>query len=458
MGRCTVGYEGIDIGRETIMMSKKGSLKVITMATVVVLVNCLLCPLLSLAQQARPVFDVITINAAITPPVAQYTLAGIAAAEKSGAAGLIILLDTPGGLDTSMREMAKGILNAKVPVIVFVYPPGARAASAGVIITAAAHIAVMAPGTNIGAAHPVAIGIGGAMDKTMAQKVENDAAAYVRAIAEQRGRNADWLEKAVRKSASITAEDALRHRVIDFVAEDVPKLLAMIDKEEIMLSGGKSPVRIKSRDAILNEKVMSLRQEILTAISNPNVAYILMLLGLAGLYFEFTSPGALLPGIIGGISLLLAFFSLQTLPVNYAGVLLILFAVILFIAEIKVISHGVLSVGGIVALVLGSMLLFDSSEPAMRLSWGVLLASVATISSFFIVVAVMVVKAQKRRQYFGEEAMVGEVGEAVTDVHATGTAFIKGEYWRAYSDQLIVKGKRVSVVSVEGMILKVTAK
>ena len=458
MGRCTVGYEGIDIGRETIMMSKKGSLKVITMATVVVLVNCLLCPLLSLAQQARPVFDVITINAAITPPVAQYTLAGIAAAEKSGAAGLIILLDTPGGLDTSMREMAKGILNAKVPVIVFVYPPGARAASAGVIITAAAHIAVMAPGTNIGAAHPVAIGIGVAMDKTMVLKVENDAAAYVRAIAEQRRRNANWLEKAVRKSASITAEDALRHRVIDFVAEDVPKLLAMIDKKEVMLSGGKSPVLIKTRDAILNEKVMSLRQEILTAISNPNVAYILMLLGLAGLYFEFTSPGALLPGIIGGISLLLAFFSLQTLPVNYAGVLLILFAVILFIAEIKVISHGVLSVGGIVALVLGSMLLFDSSEPAMRLSWGVLLASVATISSFFIVVAVMVVKAQKRRQYFGEEAMVGEVGEAVTDVHATGTAFIKGEYWRAYSDQLIVKGKRVSVVSVEGMILKVTAK
>lgn len=440
------------------MKSKMGPLKITTMAAIVVMAAALLCPLLSLAQQARPVFDVITINAAITPPVAQYSLAGIAAAEKSGAAGLIILLDTPGGLDTSMREMAKGILNAKVPVIVFVYPPGARAASAGVIITAAAHIAVMAPGTNIGAAHPVAIGIGGAMDKTMVQKVENDAAAYVRAIAEQRGRNADWLEKAVRKSASITAEDALRHRVIDFVAEDVPKLLAMIDKKEVMLSGGKSPVLIKTRDAILNEKVMSLRQEILTAISNPNVAYILMLLGLAGLYFEFTSPGALLPGIIGGISLLLAFFSLQTLPVNYAGVLLILFAVTLFIAEIKVISHGVLSVGGIVALVLGSMLLFDSPEPALRLSWGVLLASVATISSFFIVVTIMVVKAQKRRQYFGEEAILGEAGEAVTDVHATGTVFVKGEYWQAYSDQLIIKGKRVSVVSVEGMTLKVAAK
>lgn len=438
------------------MKTKISALKINILA--VAIMACLLCPLSSSAQKERPVFDVMTVNSAITPPVAQYILAGIEAAEKSAAAGFIILLDTPGGLDTSMREIAKGILNAKVPVLVFVYPPGARAASAGVIITAAAHIAAMAPGTNIGAAHPVAIGMGGEMDKTMALKVENDAAAYVRGIAEQRGRNADWLEKAVRKSASITAEDALRHKVIDFVAVDVPTLLVMASGKKVMLSGSKSTIAIKTRNAVLNETKMSLRQEILTTISNPNIAYILMLLGLAGLYFEFTSPGALLPGIIGGISLLLAFFSMQTLPVNYTGVLLILFAVTLFIAEIKVISHGMLTIGGIVSLVLGSMMLFNSPEPALRISWEVLITSVATISLFFIAVIALVVKAQKQRQYFGEGAIVGEEGEAVTEVHEAGKVFIRGEYWQAYSDQEITKGKRIKVVGVEGTKLKVIAK
>jgi len=228
-------------------------------------------------------------------------------AEKANAEGLIILLDTPGGMDTAMRDIAKSILNAPMPVIVFVYPPGARAASAGVIITQAAHIAAMAPGTNIGAAHPVAIGLGGGkdMDKTMSQKVENDAAAYARSIAKTRGRSEEWVEKAVRKSESITAEEALKLKVIDYVASDVEKLLSAIDQKEIKLAKGKR--KITTKNAVINNKKMGTRQGILAAISDPNISYILLLVGLAGLYFELSTPGAILPGVIGGISLLLAF-------------------------------------------------------------------------------------------------------------------------------------------------------
>ncbi|MDP2724854.1 MAG: nodulation protein NfeD, partial [Syntrophales bacterium] len=242
----------------------------------------------SFAGDNKPSFDVITVNSAITPPIAKYVLENIELSAKGGADGLIILLDTPGGLDLAMRDIAKGILNATIPVIVYVYPSGARAASAGVIITVSAHIAAMAPGTNIGAAHPVAIGIGGGMDKTMAKKVENDAAAYVRGIAAQRGRNADWVERAVRKSESITAEDALRSKVIDFVATDVKNLLEQMDKKTVLLSSGKVKLVMKTKGAIVNEKKMSLRHKILATLSDPNIAYILMLVGLAGIYFEFT--------------------------------------------------------------------------------------------------------------------------------------------------------------------------
>jgi membrane-bound serine protease (ClpP class) len=413
----------------------------------------LLCPALSQGGDKAPVFDVITVNATITPPIAQYIVQNIETSAREGAQGLIILLDTPGGLDMAMRDIAKGILNAPLPVIVFVYPPGARAASAGVIITVASHIAVMAPGTNIGAAHPV--GIGGEMDKTMLTKVENDAAAYVRGIASQKGRNEDWVERAVRRSESITAEDALKNKVIDLIATDVRDLLEKIDNRTISLASGKVQVVLKTKGAIINEKKMSLRQGILAAISDPNIAYILMLVGLAGLYFEFTSPGALLPGIIGGISLLLSFFALQTLPVNYAGMLLIIFSVLLFIAEIKVMSHGLLTVGGMVSLVMGSLMLFDSTDPALRVSWLVLLPAVATISLFFMAVIALVVKAQRQKRYLGEESMVGEEGEAVTDVDAGGRVFIKGEYWHACSDQKVLQGQKVRVVSVAGMKLTI---
>ncbi len=406
----------------------------------------------SCAEENKPVFDEITVSATITPPIAEYILQNIDASAKAGSDGLIILLDTPGGLDLAMRDIAKGILNSSIPVVVYVFPSGARAASAGVIITISAHIAAMAPGTNIGAAHPVGLGIGGT-DKTMMKKVENDAVAYVRGIAAKRGRNADWVEKSVRQSESITAEDALKIKVIDFVATNLNSLLEQMDNKEVSLISGKRI--IKTKGAIINEKKMGTRQRILAAISDPNIAYILFLVGLAGLYFELAHPGVILPGIIGGISLILAFFALQTLPVNYAGILLILFGVILFIAEIKVISHGLLTVGGIISLVLGSLLLFESPDPALRVSWNVMIPTLTVICLFFASIIALVLKAQMRKRRTGKEGMVGEEGKTVTDVYETGKVFIEGEYWNASSDKPVEKGRRVRVIKVEGLLIKV---
>jgi membrane-bound serine protease (ClpP class) len=405
------------------------------------------------AADKAPVFDVITISAAITPPIAEYVVQSIGEAAKSGAEGLIIRLDTPGGLDLAMRDIAKGILNAPVPVIVYVAPSGARAASAGVIITVAAHIAVMAPGTNIGAAHPVGLGIGGGMDKTMSTKVENDAVAYVRGIAKKRARNEEWVEKAVRKSESITAEEALRLKVIDFVAADLNRLIEQVDGREVLLAGGKKV--LKTKGAILNEKIMGTRQKVLSALSDPNIAYILLLIGLAGLYFEFSTPGVVLPGVIGGISLIMAFFAMQTLPVNYAGVALILFSIILFVAEIKVISHGILTIGGIVSLAIGSLMLFQTPDPSLRVSWGVLIPAVSITSLFFIAVIAIAVKAQLRPRQGGQEGMRGEEGLAITDIHAEGKVLIHGEHWNAISDVSVTRGARIRVIRVEQLKVRV---
>ncbi len=405
------------------------------------------------AADKAPVFDVITINAAITPPIAEYVVRSIDEAAKSGAEGLIIRLDTPGGLDLAMRDIAKAILNAPLPVIVFVAPSGARAASAGVIITVAAHIAVMAPGTNIGAAHPVGLGIGGGMDKTMSTKVENDAVAYVQGIANKRGRNEAWVEKAVRKSESITAEEALRLKVIDFIATDLNRLIEQADGREVLLAEGKKI--LKTKGALLNEKMMGVRQKVLSALSDPNIAYILLLIGLAGLYFEFSNPGAILPGVIGGISLIMAFFAMQTLPVNYAGVALILFSIILFIAEIKVISNGILTIGGVVSLAIGSLMLFQAPDSSLRISWGVLIPAVSITSLFFIAVIAIALKAQLRPRQGGQEGMLGEEGVAVTDIHAEGKALIHGEHWNAISDVPVTRGSNIRVTRVENLKVKV---
>jgi len=406
------------------------------------------------AEDKQPVFQVITLEGVISAPLAKHVSESLDEAQKAGAAGMIILLDTPGGLDTAMRDIAKTILNAPIPVIVYVYPSGARAASAGVIIAQAAHVAAMAPGTNIGAAHPVAIGIGGGeMDKTMSQKVENDAAAYARSIAKIRGRSEEWVEKAVRKSESITADEALKLNVIDVVAPDLQKLLAAIDQKEVTVAGVKR--KISTAGAVLNTKKMGTRQGILALLSSPNIAYILLLIGIAGLYFEFSTPGAILPGVIGVISLLLGFYGLSTLPVNYAGVLLILFSIILFIAEIKIMSHGMLTVGGVISLAMGSLLLFDTKEPALRISLQVLIPAVLTASAFFIVVVWLAVKAQMRKHYSGTESMAGGEGEAKTDITGEGKVFYKGEYWTARSEQPISRGAKVRILSVDGLTLVV---
>jgi len=287
----------------------------------------------------------------------------------------------------------------------------------------------------------------------MAKKVENDAVAYVKGIAKKRGRNEEWATKAVLKSESITAEEALRLGVIDVVAADVNQLLAQIDNRRVNMPAGDRVM--KTRNAQVREKDMGLRLRILSVISNPNIAYILLLVGLAGLYFEFANPGVILPGVIGGMSLILAFFALQTLPVNYAGVLLILFAVILFVAEIKVISHGLLTVGGVVSLVMGSLLLFDSSEPALRVSLQVLVPTVTVLSLFFVAVISLVVKAQLRKKLTGKEEMEGAEGVAITDISGRGKVLIKGEYWNAASDRVIPQGKQIRVKSVEGLTLNV---
>ena len=407
----------------------------------------------SFGEDEKSVFDVITIDAAITPAVSKYITKSLDQSKTDGSAGMIILLDTPGGLDLSMRDIVKKLLNPPLPVIVFVYPSGARAASAGVMITMAAPVAAMAPGTNIGAAHPVAIGLGGKMDETMAKKVENDAVAYAMGIANQRGRNAEWISKAVKESVSIPAEEALKQNVIDLIAPDVENLLKQIDGKKISLPSG--DVIFKTKGAVINKIEMGLREKVLITLSNPNIAYLLMMIGLAGLYFEFANPGAILPGVVGGISLILAFFAMQTLPVSYAGIALILFAIVLFIAEIKIVSHGMLSVAGVISLVLGSVMLFDSSVSALRVSFGVMIPTIVIVSLFFIAIVSLAVKAQRGKPFTGVEGMIGREGTAITAVHTDGKVLVRGEYWNASSGKPVEEGTGVRVIGVKELILEV---
>ncbi len=404
-------------------------------------------------EDGKRIFDVIKVDSAITPAVAKYITKAIDQAQTKGSAGIIILLDTPGGLDLAMRDIVKELLNPTLPIIVYVYPSGARAASAGVMITMAAPVAAMAPGTNIGAAHPVAIGVGGKMDETMAKKVENDAVAYASGIAKKRGRNAEWIEQAVKESVSITAEEALKKNVIDVIASDVDDLLNKIDGRTVSLLSG--DVTLKTKGAVINEMDMGLREKILVTLSNPNIAYILMMIGLAGLYFEFSNPGAILPGVVGGISLILAFFAMQTLPVNYAGIALIIFGIILFIAEIKIVSHGMLSVAGVISLALGSVMLFESSAPAIRVSMSVMIPTIIIVSLFFIVVVSLAVKAQMRKPSTGAGGMIGRRGKTVTPVYTDGKVLVKGELWNAFSRELIEEGTEIVVIDVNGLKVEV---
>jgi membrane-bound serine protease (ClpP class) len=404
------------------------------------------------ADTTRRFVVVAKVDGVVNPVMSEFITQGIGKATKEGAEAFVIELDTPGGLDLAMRDIIKSILSSEIPVIVYVSPGGARAASAGVFITMAAHIAAMAPGTNIGAAHPVAVG-GGKMDETMVKKVENDAVAYIRGIAEKKGKNADWAEKAVRESVSISAEEALKLNVIDLVTPNLAQLLTDIHDRNVLLITGEKV--LYTEHVKIKPIAMGWRHRILDAISNPNVAYILMMIGLAGLYFELSNPGAILPGVLGGICLILAFYAFQTLPINYAGFLLIILAIILFILEIAVVSYGLLSVAGIISLTLGSLMLFDSPLPYMRVSLSVIIPTVILVSAVFILAISFAVKATLSKPISGEEGLIGEIGIAETPISPEGRVFIHGELWRAESEEPIKKKEKVEVVKVEGLMVKV---
>lgn len=399
---------------------------------------------------------------AINPVMANFIAAELERANAEDARAFLLEIDTPGGLDTAMRTIIQKILGSRIPVVVYVYPSGGRAASAGALILLAADFAVMAPGTNAGAAHPVTLGGGGgggegeekAGGAVMMEKVVHDAAAYARSIARQRGRNEQWAERIVRESISTPAREALEQKVIDLIAEDEQELLAQLDGRTYLRHGEEQV--LQTRDVTLQFAEMTLRQKILNTISNPSVAYMLMMLGILGIFFEISQPGAIFPGAIGAIALLLAFFGLQTLPVNFAGVLLIILALVLFILEVKVASYGMLTVGGIIALTLGSLMLIDSSAPFLQISRVVIATTVTVVTAFFLFVLTFVVRTQRTRFVSGREGMVGERGTAVTGIGADGKVFVHGEYWDAFSREPIAAGEEVEVVGMEsGLRLEV---
>ena len=391
----------------------------------------------------------IEIDAPITPVVAEYIIKSIDRASKAKAEALIIQLNTPGGLVDSTQQIVMKMMASEVPTVVYVAPSGARAASAGVFITLAANIAAMAPTTHIGAAHPVTMQ--GKMDKTMEKKIVNDLAASIRGIAEKRGKNAKWAEDAVRKSVSITETEALREKVIDLIAPDVPSLVKALDNRTVDVVMGKKT--LKTAGAEVEAIKMGFRDKLLGIISNPNIAYILMILGFYGLYFELSNPGAIFPGVAGAICLILAFYALQTLPINYAGLMLIFLAIALFIAEAFITSHGVLGVGGAVAMVLGSLMLIE--VPSLRISWAVIIPVVAFSALIFIITVTIAVRVHREKADTGREGLIGLRGEAKTDISPTGQVFARGEYWSARSDESIKKGEKVVVTAVEGLTLTV---
>lgn len=389
---------------------------------------------------------VIELEGPISPGTDLFATRGIKQAQKDGYSLVIIRLDTPGGLDTSMRSIIKAILNSPVPVVVYVAPRGARAASAGVMITIAAHVAAMAPQTNIGAAHPVSAD-GKEINKTMSEKVVNDMVAYARSIAKDRKRNQDWVEKAIRESVSITADVAVKEKVIDLVATDMDDLLRLLDGREIMLD--KSKLTLKTKDLKLVYVTPGWRDRVLKTISNPNIAYILMMIGLAGLYFELSHPGAILPGVVGAISLILAFFAFQTLPVNYAGLLLIGLAIILFIAEIKVTSYGLLSLAGLISLTLGSIMLFENVGVSLKL----MMPTIVLVGGFFVGIAFVAFRAYRRTPKGGRDGLIGESGVVEEKIDPEGLIFAHGEYWKATSNEVVEEGEKVRIIGLRGLKL-----
>ena len=400
---------------------------------------------------------VVKISGSINPAVAEYISHEISQANADQEALIVLHMDTPGGLDTSMRQIIKKIQGSQVPVASFVAPSGSRAASAGTFITIASHIAAMAPGTNIGAAHPVNMmggGGGGEQAKTMEHKVVNDAAAYIRSLAQLRNRNEHWAELAVVKSVSISAEEAMRLNVIDLVAADVKALVLAVDGREVQVASGSVTLKTGNLQIVYHE--MNPRQKFLDIISSPNVAYILMMIGMVGLYFELSNPGLVLPGVIGAISLILALYAMQTLPINYAGLLLILFGVILFIAEISIMSYGLLSVSGVISLFLGSTMLIDSDDPALQISRAIVYQTLGLTVDLSVGIVVLATRTRNLKKLGGMDGMIGETGLVKDALNPVGRVQVHGELWEAEAEGPVAEGETVRVDSVAGLKIKVS--
>ena len=387
-----------------------------------------------------------TVDGPINPAVQEYIGDLVERGEKEKPELILILMDTPGGLDESMREIIKDIENSSVPVAVFVYPPGARAASAGAIIALSAHIAIMAPGTNIGAAHPVMMG-GEKMDEEMKKKVVNDAVAFAKSLAKKHGRSEVWAERVVKESISYPAEEALKEKVIEFIARNPEECLEKLDGYKVNTVMGERILNTKGAMVVRIE--MGWRERLLNTFSNPNIAYILLMIGMWGIFFELSHPGAIFPGVVGAICLILGLYSLHTLPVNFAGVALIFLGLILFFAEIKITSYGMLALGGVISILLGTIMLFKSSPPYYQFSLKVVLPLFIFTVLFFGTLAYIAISAQFQKPSVGVEALIGEEGEAVTDIEPEGKVFVHGEYWDAYSETPIKKGERVRIEDVK---------
>ena len=401
---------------------------------------------------AAPHVDLISIDGTINPAVDDFIRESIGRAKASEAKALIIQLDTPGGLLNSTRTIVKEMLGAEVPLIVYVAPSGAGAGSAGVFVTMAAHIAAMAPGTNIGAAHPVA-GAGQEVKGVMGEKIENFTASFAESIAQKRGRNTEWAIQAVRKSVAITEKEALKKNVIYIVARDVEDLLRQADGRKVDLNG--KDVMLSVKNARIMRHEMSLKQRVLNTIADPNIAYILMMAGFLGLYMEFAHPGVFFPGIAGAICLLLAFASLQVLPINYTGLALVLLGVGLLVGEAFFPNFGVLGIGGIVSLALGSLLLFNTPTSDFGVDRSIVFTAVGTIGSFVLAISYLVFRSQKAAPALGKEGLIGQIGEVRGKLAPTGRIFVHGENWRAEADAPIDVGEKVRVVGYDGMQLKV---
>ncbi|MBU1626257.1 nodulation protein NfeD [bacterium] len=416
-----------------------------------IVISCLI--LLSAAPYAIGAgkIDIIEIKDTINPATYDYLYRNLKNAEAKNAECMILSLDTPGGAVDTTRLIVQAMLDAKIPVVVYVSPKGARAASAGTLITIAAHVAAMAPGTNIGAAHPVTAG--GKMPDDMSKKAENDLAAFARSIATNKGRNADWAEKAVRESVSITETEALDNKIIDMICNDDQELLEKLDGMEVKLAKGTKVIHTKA--AKIEYRRMQFKDKVLSIIANPNVAYILMMLGFYGIYFELSHPGTIFPGVIGVLCLILAFFAFQTLPISYAGLLLITLALILFIAELKVQSHGLLALGGMISLIIGSMMLIDSDKYGKGIDWYVIFGATGLTAILLLIVLTLVFKSQRRQPETAIAGIIGKRGVAKSDMPLDGKIFIDGSLWDAKSKEAIRKGDKVVVKSVDGLILNV---